>query len=193
MEGNLHRKHSVSRASQARGFSLVELLIVTVVILVVLAIVTPGILRTMATYRLNSAAVNVANMLQRARYEAIKQNTIVRCRGNATTVWVDLNNNGVPDSNEPQFVLPRDIQWVNPGGSVPDSASMNLGPTQQPTGVIAFDSRGAVNFGAAGPVVYAMYVGYPNNPDYGYKAISLQPLGRTKVWGAAANGRWHSP
>lgn len=193
MGGNLHRKHSVSRASQTRGFSLVELLIVTVVILVVLAIVTPSILRTMATYRLNSTAVNVANMLQRARYEAIKKDTIVRCRGNVTTVWVDLNNNGVPDPSEPQFLLPPDIQWVNPGGTVPDSTSMNLGPTQQPAGVIAFDSRGAVNFGAAAPAVYVMYLGYANNPDYGYKAISLQPLGRTKVWAASANGRWHSP
>lgn len=151
----------------------------------------------MASYRLGSGAANVAGMLQRARYEAIKQNTIVRCRtqtvGNVTTVWVDLNNNGLPDLNEPQFALPQEMLWVNPGGPVPDSTSMNLGPTQQPAGVIAFDSRGAVNYGGGFPVVYAMYLSYANDPSFGYKAITLQPSGRTKVWGAAANGGWHSP
>jgi hypothetical protein len=136
-------------------------------------------------------------MLQQARFEAIKRNTMIRCRtqtvGNVTTVWVDLNNDGLPNAPEPQYVLPAEVQWVNPGGTVPAGTGFNLGTTQQPAGVITFDSRGAVNFGGGAQTVYALYMGYLGNSTYGYKAVTVQPLGRTKVWAAASSGTWHSP
>jgi Tfp pilus assembly protein FimT len=187
----------VRRFGCDEGLSMVELLVTTVIILVITAIAIPQIQRSVATYRLNSAAANVAGMLQRARFEAIKRNTMVRCRtqtvGNVTTVWVDLNNDGVPGAPEPQYVLPAEVQWVNPGGTVPADTTFNLGTTQQPAGVVTFDSRGAVNFGGGAQAVYAIYLGYLNNSTYGYKAVTIQPLGRTKIWAGSSSGTWHSP
>jgi Tfp pilus assembly protein FimT len=187
----------VRRFRGDEGLSIVELLVTTMIILLIAAIAIPQIQQSLATYRLNGAAINVSGMLQRARFEAIKRNTMVRCRtqtvGNVTTVWVDLNNDGLPNSPEPQYVLPAEVQWVNPGGTVPTGTSFNLGATQQPAGIITFDSRGAVNFGGGAQTVYVLYLGYLGNSTYGYRAVTVQPLGRTKVWSASSSGTWHSP
>ncbi len=184
------------RRRQAAGFSLVEMVVVVLIVLTVSAISIPSVLRSMRTYRLSSTAREVANILQRTRYEAIRRNTIVNCRtqprGNTTAVWIDLNDNIAIDPTEPMILLPQEIQLLG-AGMAPGPASMGFTNAQPPTGAIAFDSRGTVNYGTGAPVVYVVYLGYPQGPDYGYRAVTLTPMGQTKVWSASAGGTWHSP
>ena len=186
----------MKRTGNARGFSLTEGLVSMTIVVTMVAIAAPLVNTSWATYRLSSAAGNVANILQRTRYEAVRTNTLVPCliqqQGNSWVMWVDLNNNGQLDANEPEVLLPGPVVLL-PDGVAPSASSMGYNKTQVPNGAIVFDSRGAVNFGAGAPAVYVIYLGYPNQAPYGYKAVTLIPSGRTKVWSATSGGSWHSP
>ncbi len=181
------------------GYSVVELAVTVTVLLIVISIAIPNFLRAMNSYQLNGAAQNVSGLIQRARYEAIKRNTKVLCYeqvvNNRVTVWVDLNNNGAPDANEPQYVYPQPVLNASPGGAIPAPTSMGFPNAQQPPGFIAFDSRGAIDYTGVpgGPTVWAVYFSFQDDQSYGYKAITVEPFGRSKVWTAAANGSWHNP
>lgn len=179
-----------------RGFSLTELTAATAIILVVTAIALPYLNTAWAGYRLSSAASDVANLLNRTRYEAVKRNQVIVCRGrqsgNTSVAWIDLNNDGNVDPTEPQLVLAGPVQFV-PDGVAPSPASTGYPNAQVPPGAVAFDYRGAAFYGTGAPTVYIVYLGYPNQPRYGYRAITLIPAGKTKVWSANAGGSWHSP
>ena len=173
---------------------MIELLIVVGVIVTVTAISIPTITRSVRTYRLGGTAANVAGTLQLARFNAVRLNRSnpplswrMLVQGNQNVVWVDLNNNGGPDATEPQQMFPMEIQFI-PAGSAPSIASMGYANTQVSPAAVAFDSRGAVNFGAAAPVVYVFMLGYPNRLQEGFTAVSLLPTGKTQQWRADANG-----
>ena len=183
------------------GFSFTEILVSLTVILILAAIGLPIVDRSLSAYRLNSAASDIANIFQRTRYEAIKQNTVVVCRGQQQgggaggggdwVVWIDLNNNGALDATEPQILLHGPVTFV--GADVaPSPASMGYPNAKVPSGSIAFDSRGALSFGGGASTVYVVYLGYTGQPDFGYRALTVIPSGKTKVWSAAKGGTWHT-
>jgi prepilin-type N-terminal cleavage/methylation domain-containing protein len=178
----------------SKGFSLVELLAVIAIILILAVLTTPNILRAVRTYRLTSASREVASLLQRARYDAVRLNRdnpplLVRTQtiGGQATFWVDANGNGAPDATETQVILPLEIQSLPPG-AVPGTASMGLGATTQFNNVMAFNARGTLEFGAAAPTVFVVFLGYPAQRDIGYRAVTITPLARTQTWMAQAGG-----
>ncbi len=181
--------------SLPRGFSLLELMIVLGIIMVISAIALPNVMSAYSQYRLNGAANQLSNLLQRARYEAIKNNTIIPCRmtvsNGITYFYIDLNGDSTMQNTEPQMNLPTDME-MSPANA-PSTASMNLGTTVVPSGSISFDGRGIVNFGGAAASNYATTMGYIGNAGRGFKAVSVTQLGKMKVWGASQNGTWHSP
>lgn len=67
-------RHRTHRNRQA-GFSMVELLIVMVIILIMTALAMPLLMRAIESYQMEGAARNVASLLGRARYEAQRRNT----------------------------------------------------------------------------------------------------------------------
>ena len=112
--------------------------------------------------------------------------------------WVDLNGTGVLASNDPEVFYPATI--LPTGGSLPSSASMGFAnaTTVANAGVITFDSRGAVDYTgvAGGPTVWVLYFTYNNDTSYGAKAVTVEPMGRTKVWSATpgvTSSSWRSP
>src|SRR5437870_6708095 len=62
------KQHSVRTA---RGFSLVELVIVVAIALIVMAIAVPGIRRSLQYYSLRSGTTSLTGAIQSARYNAI--------------------------------------------------------------------------------------------------------------------------
>jgi prepilin-type N-terminal cleavage/methylation domain-containing protein len=64
-----------SQRRHERGFTVIEIAVVLLIISVVAAFVVPQILSYMRSYRLGVAARNVATALQRARYLATSNNT----------------------------------------------------------------------------------------------------------------------
>lgn len=180
------------RGSQS-GFSMIELLVVMAIAMVVAALATPTIVQTVRTYRVNTAGKEVANILQRTRYEALRNNSTVGCRplqvGERTFIYIDLNNNNVMDANEPRIVLPATVQFL-PEADVPSVDSMGLGTTRVPAGLIQFDGRGMVNFGGNPPATLLVFFGNQTRPGDGYSAVSLTPTGRTKTWKAGVGSAW---
>jgi len=187
------------KRTRARGYSLVETLVVVGVVLVLTAVAVPIVHQGLQTYKLGSAATDVANLIQRTRYEAIRQNTTISCRyqqqGNNWVMWIDLNGDGNMAPTEPQILLPSYAQVLGPGVA-PGVASMGpayANATSPPqtgnTYVITLDSRGTVN----PPAVYVIYLGSQQTASTnGYKAITLTPTGRTKMWNASAYGSWYT-
>ena len=80
----MHRKH------RARGFTLVELMVVLSVLAILLAMATPSMTQLVATQRVRSMASDLHVALVRARSEAVKRNasvTIVPAGGNWSAGW----------------------------------------------------------------------------------------------------------
>lgn len=114
-----------------RGFSLIEIAIVLLIIAIVAAFTVPQVLSYMRMYRLGVGGRDVATALQRARYLATSNNTRA----------------GVVNDTELRRV---DIQQYDPLGA---AEPQNRGSINLPTGIsiasdapkqIAFDGRGVV-------------------------------------------------
>lgn len=112
------------------GFSLIEIAVVLMIIVIVTAFVVPQIVSYLKMYRLGVGGRDVATALQRARYLATSNNTLA----------------GVA-FNEPQHV---DVEQYDPEGKLPPQ---DRGAVQLPQGVtvdsdapkqIAFDGRGVI-------------------------------------------------
>lgn len=187
-----------------RGFSLTELVVTLAVGLVLVAVGLPAFLRAYHSYELSNAAVQVADILRLARYEAIRLNKPIPCAiapsaGNPgmTNVWVDYNNNGIwePNLGENKVIL------LGSGGNLVDS-----GTVPNPSGLIAnavgsvsttapspnsaaimFDARGALSPPTS---VNVFYLASAVAPDAGFRSILLMPAGSIQIWTSDNSGNW---
>ncbi len=182
---------------RARGFSLIETMVVATMAVVMTAIAVPIVHQGLRTYRLSASCTNVANLIERTRYEAIKKNTTVSLRtttqAGSSVVYIDLNNNSTWDATEPVVVLPQDTPLLA-NGVAPGPSSMGAGyaNAQVPT-AITFDSRGTVSFGGGAATVYVLYMGRTSNAATdGYKAVTITPIGRTKIWSTRGSSYWYT-
>lgn len=200
----LSAKCTLSRRDLPRGFSLVELLLSLAVLLVLTAFAVPVVVRSLQTYQLNAAASQFAGMLKFTKFEAIRQNTRVGCQivrqGSSWFIWVDSNGNGVADGAEPQMVISGSLTLL-PQGSVPSSAPIvaSLGPGSSSflyvvwSGVnasVIYDQRGVLYYPGGVTEAYAYYLGNPNDPNSGFRAVIVLPSGAVQVWTSSVAGNW---
>lgn len=181
-----------------RGFSLVELVMSLAILMILSAIAIPTLTRAYRSYVLGDATTRLAGIVKLTRFEAIRRNRPIamRVRQNGSTwiAWTDSNNNGDPDSVEPQVLL-TGLAGVIPAPSSPSNAPIVAAIGSSPTvlsasnTLVTYDTRGAVNFGGGAPAVYAYYLGNPNIPDFGARAVILLPSGIVQVW-SSASGTW---
>jgi prepilin-type N-terminal cleavage/methylation domain-containing protein len=196
----LNAKFVSRRRSPRNGFSLVELVLSLAVLLVITTLAIPVVVRSLQNYQLNSTASQLAGMLKFAKFDAIRQNTKVSCQikqsGSTWLVWVDSNGNGVRDGAEPEMVI-TGSDTLLPAGSVPSPSGIisTLGPggaslpytvVSGSDGSITYDQRGVIDFSA----IYVLYLGNPNDPGSGYRAIVTMPSGAVQVWTASSAGNW---
>jgi len=181
-------------ARKSQGFTLIEAVVTFGIILVVAAIAAPQVTRAVRTYRLSGAATDVANMIQRTRFEAIRRNVITRTRAlqdanGRWQVYIDLNNDRNPNAaTEPYIFLPADMTFLG-FADVPPVNTMGYPQNVQlpANNAISFDPRGTVDFGVGGaPAVLVVFLGAPNDPSYGFRAIALTPAGKTRIWRASS-------
>ncbi len=182
--------------SKRLGFTLVEMVVTLAVGLILVSMALPVMIGAIQGYRLNSAAQQTANLIELTRYTAIRRNSVVSMlkappqNGN-TVLFIDLNGNGALDANEPMVLLPNDMQIANGQSLTPRPASTGLNNTQDFVDTITFDYRGTVNFPVGGPTgAYFLALGYTNQTQYGCRAITVVPMGQTKLWKALAGGSW---
>jgi len=183
------------RNRREQGFSMIELLTVGAIILLVAAVATPTIMRSIMTYRIGGAASDVANVLQRTRYEAIRRNTNITCRAEQAegtwALWVDMDGDTKRGDSEPMIFLPSNAQLID-SGDAPSADSMGFKATQAalPGDGVTFDFRGQVVFAKGGPAVLTIFVGAPNQPTLGFRALSVTPAGKIKTWKGVEGGYW---
>ena len=151
----------ISRKHQ-RGFSIIEICVVLMIIAIVAAFVVPQIVSYMRMYRLGVGGRDVATAIQRARYLATSNNTLA----------------GVLVS-ELQRV---DIQQFDPAGKEPPQ---NRGAMQLPSGVtvdseapkeIDFDGRGVIS-----PMPRESPSIRINSTDGYYLFVIVSPTGQVTV------------
>src|ERR1700720_4165939 len=98
--------------SRVAGYSLVEMMMTLAIGLILASIALPTMIGAIQSYRLNSVAQQVANLIELTRYTAIRRNSLMTLQmtvANGNTVfYVDLNGNGSPDPIEPMVMLPSD-------------------------------------------------------------------------------------
>ena len=195
------------RRSPRNGFSLVELVLSLAVLLVITTLAVPVVVRSLQTYQLNASASQLAGMLKFAKFDAIRQNTHVNFQvvqsGANWVVWVDSNGDGVPNGAEPQMVISGNNTLL-PAASVPSPnpilSSLGAGSSlytwavlSGSNGTIMYDQRGVIVSSPGGPVVTtisALYVGNPNDPSSGYRAVITLPSGAVQVWTSSSAGNW---
>lgn len=199
-------KHATKRRS-ARGFSLVELLVSVIILVILAAIAVPTLLRAYHSYQLGDAASRLSGMMKSTRFSAIRKNTPVGCQiqqnGSTWTIWTDLDGDGNPTPGEPQILISGTVQLLD-GGSVPPPAeivtavgvgSPSLNTLSPGNAAVWYDQRGARIFGAppnfGGPAtVDVVYLGNPSLADVEFRAIVLLPAGTVQVWSAPPGGPW---
>jgi type IV fimbrial biogenesis protein FimT len=188
-------KMTNNRLSTQRGFSLIELVVVMGMMLVLSAITVPSVVRSMNVYRLNVATTSLQNLIEVARFNAVRRNSTISLRqglvNGQATFYVDLPNSGAYVNTDPVYVVPTTVQ-VAPGAA-PAAATTGLANTRAlGAGCISFNSRGVADYtncGGGVPSVWFISLGLTNgNP--GYRAITLTPMGQAKSWMALPGGTW---
>ena len=153
---------NTSARERDRGFTMIEIAVVLLIIAVVAAFTVPQILAYMRNYRLGVAARNVATAVQRARYLATSNNTRAGI--------------SVPE-------LQRvDIEQYDALG---EGAPQNKGAVRLPEGVsiatdaprqISFDGRGVVT-----PMPSESAVIRINGANGFYQVVTISPTGQVTI------------
>jgi len=153
-----------------RGFSLIEMAVVLLIIATVSAFVVPQIMSYMRMYKLGVGGRNVATALQRARYLATSNNT------RAGVFVIELQR--------------VDIEQYDPMGMAPPQI---MGAVQLPGGVtfasdapkqIAFDGRGVIT-----PMPKESPTIRLNGMDGYYLFVTVSPTGQVTVSEAKRDDR----
>jgi type IV fimbrial biogenesis protein FimT len=185
----------------ARGFSLVELLVSVIILVILSAIAVPTLLSAYRSYQLSDAASKLSGMMKTTRFSAIRKNTSIGCQiqqnGSSWTVWTDLDGDGNPTPGEPQILVSGMVQMLGSGSVPPPSAIVTaVGPASPGLNVLSpgnatvmFDQRGARKFAGADSVD-VFYLGNPAIDGLGFRAIVLLPSGTVQVWRAGVGGTW---
>jgi type II secretory pathway pseudopilin PulG len=164
--------------------------------LILLSVAMPMMVGAIQGYRLNSAAQQVANFVDLARYTAIRNNRLVIVKEDVSTgrvmLYMDFNGNAHWDANEPGIILPADIVVVASSESLlPAKDGFKLPNIQDFNNLLTFDSRGVLNFqGGIAPAPYVLALGFSSQVSSGYRAVSVSQMGQTKMWKGAARGTW---
>lgn len=162
--------------------------------MVLAAIAIPSIVSTYAQYRLGVQATLIANEIDQLRMTAVRRNSTMALLSGptvgSTVLCIDVNKTNACDSRDPEVVLPADMQIAPSGAPGLTSLGTNYSSAVTPPSAgIIFGANGTIS-GGAGP--YIIVIGYSNSSKYGYRAITVTPMGQIKVWTASSGGSWSS-
>ena len=192
------------RSAVDAGFSLVEILVVLGIILIIAAVATPYMTKTLDTYRIRDTMTNVASIAQRSRTVALKENTtqrlhVTKVNGQVVLFVTDSTDAAIqPIPGDPQlyaqYWLPA--QFDTPG--LPAGGPNNLTPLvmwgsnfalngQNVNSDPYFNSRGmpCISNGG-GPCTptngFVFYFRYNAGGSFRWTALSISPAARVQSW-----------
>jgi prepilin-type N-terminal cleavage/methylation domain-containing protein len=155
-------KSSNQGSRDERGFSVIELSVVLLIIAIIAAIAVPQVIAYMRRYRLGVGGRNVATALQRARYLATSDNTRA---GIFVADWqqVDIQQFKAQGAGEPEN---KGTVHLPEGVTIADDAPRE----------IAFDGRGLVT-----PMPTVDRTIRVNGPDGYYMIVTISPTGQVTL------------
>jgi len=195
--GTRGKKGNRRSGASAGGFSLPELCVVILIALIIAAIAIPNAIQTWYNMQLRSTASEVADLMQRTRMMAAKNNATYSIRYNVLNgvqrIFIDLNNNGTLDAGEPYIDLGRQITaaaGAPSGGSGLPTPYVLVGDTTSGTPcdntcVLAFSPRGLPCNYTSPPTCstpsasYFVYYFTDSRPN-GWTAVYVTKAGRSK-------------
>jgi prepilin-type N-terminal cleavage/methylation domain-containing protein len=172
------------------GFSMIEMAIVCVIMLVIAGIAVPNIFQTFRNYQLDAAGHSVASLLQQARIQAVKTNLPAYVNytnasaGNMAFVTNDPANTTYAAGN-PDVQLSPAVTFQN---TPPDHAQLDAYINATPQGAtasIGFNARGLPCTESGGnPTVCSAPAGFEwfMQSAGGWEAVTVTPSGRIKSW-----------
>ena len=190
------------RSAAAAGFSLIEILVVLGIIMIIAAVATPYMTKTLDTYRLRDTMNGVASIAQRSRTVALKQNTtqrlhVTKVNGRVVVFVTDASDPAVqPITGDPQlyaqFSLPLqfDTPGLPAGGPTQLTANSMWGSNFVLNNVNVdpyFNSRGMpCTQNAGGPCTptngFVYYFSYNAGGVLRWAALSISPAARVQMW-----------
>lgn len=196
------------------GFTLIELIIVMVILLIIAAIAIPNIQQIVSNYRLDSSGHSVASLVQQARLQAVNSNQPAYAQynnaGNPVLVYVNNNPGAAYVTGQPDVALNSGFKFQNAAG-LPDDGQLKeyLGitgsasdPNLQVGSVLGFNSRGipcimtggaavcSPQPGGGGAVVFEWLV---TDSKGGWEAVTVTAAGRIKSWRLASQSAAKGP
>lgn len=176
------------------GFSMVELMIVCVIMLLIAALAVPNILQTYRNYQLDAAGHSVASLLQQARMQAVKTNqpVYVNYPGPLPNMLyaTDRPNNAYAAGN-PDVAISAALSFQPPptNNFHAQLDAYIAGPPQvgTTTGTIGFNARGLPCVAAPNPAVCNLPGGISGfewfmQSNGGWEAVTVSSSGRIKTW-----------
>ena len=178
------------------GFTLIEVTMVCVIMLIIAVIAVPNIMRANATYKLDAAGHSLASLLQQARMQAVKFNQPQYAQYDPTTgvAFVNDGSTATYAAGNPDVGLTGGLSFqATIGSTAIDHSQLDTyvgytaGNTQPVINdKIGFNARGLPCSANGNPAVcpsatggYEWFVQYGNK---GWEAITVTPAGRIKSW-----------
>lgn len=202
-------------ARNERGFTLLELVIVTGLLLVASTIALLMAKNVIRSVHLHGTAANYSNLLQQARvravqddkyYSVIASKSATVCGGNvAPCAFVDLQATGVYASGDPILAFTSDVKPMSSSQApavsnleaqflpIGQTATINTtapGPTFGPRGTPCSPtpSGGYTTCPAMAATSYMTFMKNIRSQDWA--AITVTPAGRIHLWSYGGSGTW---
>jgi prepilin-type N-terminal cleavage/methylation domain-containing protein len=179
---------------QEHGFTMIETTVVVLIVGVVIAFAAPRISNAMREYKLNAATRQIADLIQRAKTQAMSDNKSVTIRvdtANNRAGIVVLDNAGAELRTDyvqlPQgvtFSMPANVTAPMTGAPITRSVSFPAQGTSTTVFQQAFNSRGFPAVAAAG-TINAIYLSNSRT----FRALTLTSVGGIRTW-AWVGGQW---
>lgn len=200
------------RKKRNAGFTMLELVIVLVTVLIVAGIAIPQFQGAMHMARLRSAGTDFSGIIQSARIRSVQDNTFyslyILTGGLQPQAYVDINKNGSADTGEPIIVMSSEVVPVA-AASAPSTSnlknkflaanpSLPVGDASSSTTPITFSPRGlpCTTQTATGGTVCdsaggatAFWVFFKNKMTSTWEAVTITPAGRIQKW-QYSSGAW---
>jgi prepilin-type N-terminal cleavage/methylation domain-containing protein len=189
------------------GFSLIEMVVVTTIVLIMAAFAIPIMSNTVGNIKLRYAATDFSGLLQKARMEAVRKNGFypvlpVTLGPGANGYFADIKpRNGNYDAGEPVIDLGQVTVHAGTGSGAPQESSFVSSftfPQNNASTTATFNARGI-------PCTYTSVAQTtcPEAPGSGFfyflsgsqnawAAIVITPSGRVQVWtyDRSGSGSW---